>query len=97
MNKAAKDECSNLYFSNKSLVWMYDLKFNSWIFIINVSIQKKICIHCTVVKHSTRKGEINYFVPYEGLNWFYTIPRGAQRCFWVLEVLWDPQGGQGGK
>ena len=23
-----------------------------------------------VVKHSTRKGEINYFVPYEGLNWF---------------------------
>ena len=25
---------------------------------------------CTVVNHSTRKGEINYFVPYEGLNWF---------------------------
>ena len=26
--------------------------------------------HSTVVKHSTRKGEIDYFVPYEGLNWF---------------------------
>ena len=25
---------------------------------------------CTVVNHSNRKGEINYFVPYEGLNWF---------------------------
>ena len=44
-------------------------------------------VQCTVVKHSTRKGEINYFVPYEGLNWFYKIPRGAQRCFWVLVVL----------
>ena len=28
------------------------------------------------------KGEINYFV----------LCRGAQRCFWVLVVLWDPQG-----
>ena len=33
---------------------------------------EKFCLklyHCTVVKHRTRKGEINYFEPYEGLNW----------------------------
>ena len=30
----------------------------------------KSTVQCTVVNHSNRKGEINYFVPYEGLNWF---------------------------
>ena len=32
------------------------------------------------------------FVPYELFKWFQTIPKGAQRCFWVLVKIWEPQG-----
>ena len=43
-----------------------------------------------LVDASKRKGEINYFEPHKGLEWFWTIPRGTQRCFWVLVKLWNP-------
>ena len=39
--------------------------------------------------------KVGFYHMKEDLKWLCIIPKGAQRCFWVLVKLWDPRGPQG--
>ena len=72
--KFAQKFCDSEKWQIISILWFWKvyrpLKLSKNSSVSSRQAWLRAACQCTVVKHSTRKGEINYFVPYEGLNWF---------------------------